>query len=380
MRIAIDFTAFLPQMTGVDTYLTQLVRHLARVDRHNEYRIFHNTEDRSFFQGDWPANFSRVALCARPRPIRLAFQQALLPIAASAWNADVVHSPSFIMPYVRGRARHALTVQDMTSFSHPQCHNALRRSLPYRFMVLSSLRRSDVVVVPSNATRDAVLHYLPGLPADRVRVTVLGVDRQFRPRDRATVTATLARTGLPEKYVLYVGTLEPRKGLETLIGAYRELLRTDGIEEHLVIVGKLGWGYDEVLRLAKDPSLSGRVRVAGYVEQSELPAVYSGARMLVYPSLHEGFGFPPLEAMACGTPVVSTRSSSLTENFASAADLVPPRDVSALSEAMRRLLTDRAHWDKRRAQGLSHSARYDWDQTARDTLMSYETAFSRNRR
>ena len=142
MRIAIDFTAFIPQMTGVDTYLKQLVLHLAKVDQRNQYMIYHNYEDRRFFANDLPVNFSHTSISARPRSIRLISQQIILPVAASDWKADVVHSPSFIMPYIRGSPRHVLTVHDMTSFSHPHCHIALRRSLLYRRMVLASLRRT----------------------------------------------------------------------------------------------------------------------------------------------------------------------------------------------------------------------------------------------
>jgi hypothetical protein len=129
MKIAIDTTALLPQMTGVDNYITQLIVHLGKIDDRNEYKIYHNYEDRRMFAGRLPRNFSFTAMSRRPRLFRLFAQQVLLPVLASCWKADIVHSPSFIMPYVRGPARHALTVHDMTFFSHPHCHIAVRRSL-----------------------------------------------------------------------------------------------------------------------------------------------------------------------------------------------------------------------------------------------------------
>jgi len=374
MRIAIDFTAFLPQMTGIDTYLKQLVWHLAKVDRTNQYRIYHNHEDRHLFAERLPDNVSHVSLSARPRAIRLAFQQIFLPVAASIWGADVVHSPSFIMPYLRGTARHVLTVHDMTSFSHPQCHIALRRSASYRRMVLASLSRADVVVVPSQATRQAVLEFLPNLDPDRIRVTVPGIGEEFRPCDPASIREVVTRLMLPDPYILYVGTLEPRKNLPALVEAYRRLVEAGVIKEHLVLAGKLGWGYEALLKQVQAPVLRGRVHLAGYVSQQDLPAVYAGSRLFVYPSLHEGFGFPPLEAMACGVPVISTRSSSLTENLEAAAELVAPDDVAGLADAMHRLLTDDSLRVTLQERGLEQVRRYRWEQTARATVKSYQAA------
>ena len=380
MRIAIDFTAFIPQMTGVDTYLKQLVLHLAKVDQCNQYMIYHNYEDRRFFASDLPVNFSHASISARSRPIRIISQQMILPVAASGWKADVVHSPSFIMPYLRGTARHVLTVHDMTSFSHPEHHIALRRSRLYRQMVLGSLRRTDLVIVPSQATRQAILEFLPDLQPDRIHVTVPGIGEEFRSCDPASIREVITRLMLPQPYILYVGTLEPRKNLPALVESYRRLVEAGAIKEHLVLAGKLGWGYEALLKQIDVPALRGKVHLAGYVDQQDLPAVYSGARLFVYPSLHEGFGFPPLEAMACGVPVISTLSSSLVENLAGVAELVSPDDVAALADAIRRVLADETLWAKRRAQGLEQASHYRWNRTARETLKSYQAAMGIERR
>lgn len=291
-----------------------------------------------------------------------------------------MHSPSFIMPYIRGSARHLLTVHDMTSFSHPHCHIALRRSRLYRRMVLASLRRTDVALVPSQATRQAILEFLPDLSPDRIHVTVPGMGEEFRLCKPASVQEVVARLTLPQPYILYVGTLEPRKNLPALIESYRRLVKTGVIKEHLVLAGKLGWGYEALLKELHEPALRGKVHLAGYVDQKDLPAVYAGARLFVYPSLHEGFGFPPLEAMACGVPVISTLSSSLVENLEGAAELVTPNDITALADAIRRLLTDDALRAARRTQGLKRASRYRWEQTAKQTLTSYQTAMETDRR
>ncbi len=376
MRIAIDVTALLPQMTGVDNYLRQLVLHLGKMDRRNQYLILHNYEDVAVFAGRLPENFTLWPISLRPRPIRLFSQQVGLPLAASAWKADIVHSPSFIMPMYRGRQRHVLTVHDMTSFSHPHCHIALRRSPLYRRVVLTSLRRANVVLVPSQATRQAVLKFLPELDPHRIHVTILGIGEEFNPCSAASVHNVVMRLSLPQPYILYVGTLEPRKNLPNLVESYRRLIEAGAVKEHLVLAGKLGWGYEALLKQVQVPALRGKVHVLGYVDQTDLPAVYTGARLFVYPSLQEGFGFPPLEAMACGVPVISTRSSSLAENLDGAADLVAPNDIAGLSAAIQRLLTDDLLWTKRREQGLEQASHYRWSQTARETINGYEAAMA----
>ena len=379
MRIAIDFTAFIPQSTGVDTYMKQLVLHLAKIDSANQYLICLNFEDRQLFARKLPENFLCRYLSARPRPLRLIYQQMVLPAAAFAWNADIVHSPAFIMPYIRGASRHVLTIHDMTSFSHPHCHNALRQSALYLGMVRASMRRADTIVVPSMATKQAILDFMPDLCPDCIDVTTLGVDKEFRLLDPMHVKNILTRLKLPQRYILYVGTLEPRKNLPSLVESYRQLVEAGEIGEDLVIAGKLGWGYEALLKQIDVPALRGRVHLTGYLDQQDLPAVYAGARLFVYPSLLEGFGFPPLEAMACGVPTISTKTSSLIENLEGAAELVPPDNIGALAQAMIRLLTDDALWTKRREQGLELASRYRWERTASDTLMSYQAAMTTDR-
>lgn len=376
MKIIFDFTAFLPQATGVDAYLKQLVLHLAKVDRDNQYLLCHNFEDRKLFVGNLPGNFSCHSVSARPRPVRLAYQQFLLPALSSAWGADVVHSPAFISPFIRGPSHHVLTIHDMTSFSHPQCHNTLRQSPLYLRLVRSSMKRADVLIAPSEATRKAILEFMPNLEPDRIHVTPLGIDDEFRPQDPTAVQEMANRLKIPQKYVLFVGTLEPRKNLTTLVESYRQLIKSGDFEEHLVLSGKPGWGYEELLELTNSPDLRGRVHLTGYVDQEDLPALYSGAKLFVYPSLLEGFGLPPLEAMACGVPTISSLSSSLTENLENAAILVPPENIPLLSRTMADLLRDPAQRQQLKARGLERARQYRWDETARQTLCVYQLALS----
>ncbi len=377
-RFALDLTALLPEVTGVDQYMIQLVLHLGKVDQQNQYRVYVNWEDRNRLSGLLPANFQVIPLSVRPRVARLVFQQVLLPIVAEYWDADVVHSPSFIMPMVRGRRHHVLTVHDMTSFTLPRHHIPLRRSLAYRQLLLWSIRRAHVITVPSRSSQEDMLHWVPDVPRSKVRVIPAGIGEEFRVYPQEAIRKTLERLGLPASYILYVGTIEPRKNLELLVQGYKRLVTMGNTKEHLVLAGRRGWGYDTLLKQIETPELQNRVHIVGYVHQKELPLLYAGASLFVYPSLQEGFGFPPLEAMACGVPTVSSQTSSLGENLQGAAKLISPHDLEALIEAMKQLLNDEASRKHYRQEGFVRASKFRWEETALQTLRCYqEVAFGR---
>ncbi len=372
MNVGIDLTALLPEATGVDNYMLNLVLHLARLDHANRYMIFVNRADRDRFAGVLPRNFALVPICFRPRPARLTFQQVILPAAATALGLDVVHSPSFIMPLYRGRQRHLLTVHDMTIFSLPHYHIPLRRSALFRRVVAWSIRHADLVSVPSRSVQQDISRLLYSVPPERIRVIPQGIRDVFRPRPAEQAHARARRLGISAPYILYVGTIEPRKNLRRLVESYRQLITRDRVVEHLVLAGRLGWDYDGLLSQLSSPELRDRVHLTSYVHQDDLPWLYAGARLFVYPSWHEGFGFPPLEAMASGVPTIASRSSALAENLEGAAELVAPGDVEALTAAMRRLLHDDRLRLERTEQGLRRAAQFRWDQAARQVIGCYE--------
>lgn len=363
VRVGLDLTALLPEATGVDVSLLGLARALLHEDRTTAYTLFVNHEDRARF-ADVAGRARVLPLCRRPRAVRLTFQQVLLPATAAALGLDVVHSPSFIMPLVRGTARHVLTVHDLTSFSLPDVHVPLRRSAAYQHAVATSIRRADAVTVPSRFVRDALLTRFPDVRAERVRVIPWGIDEAFRARSREDARRGVAHLTLPARYVLFVGTLEPRKNLRALLAAWRYLQQDGRAAGSLVLAGRLGWDYEPMLTALAAPPLAGRVHRLGYVAQDDLPSLYAAADAFVYPSLEEGFGFPPLEAMACGVPVIAADGSALAENLRDAALLVPPTDERALADAIARVQHDVALRDELRRRGLERAARFAWTTAA----------------
>jgi glycosyltransferase involved in cell wall biosynthesis len=373
MHVAIDLTALLAEATGVDNYILRLVMHLSRIDHANDYTLFVNYEDRARFRDCLPHNFTLMPCSARPRSVRLLFQQLGLPMAARLLGIEVIHSPSFIMPLYRGKQRHLLTIHDMTSFSLPECHIPLRRSAPYCRAVLASIRRADLVSVPSRYTQQAILNLMPEVPQEHIQVIPLGVGEEFQPRAPDDVQCARKRLQLPWPYILYVGTIEPRKNLQRLVESYQQLIAGGEIHEHMVLAGRLGWDYQALLTQINSPALRGRVHLLGYIPQCDLPWLYAGARLFVYPSLQEGFGLPPLEAMACGVPTIASLSSALADNLRGAAELVAPDDGAALTAAMKRLLQDAQLHAHHRTQGLARAAQFRWEETARHTLNCYKT-------
>lgn len=378
MNVLLDLTALLPQPTGVDTYLRHLPVELAKVDRENRYTVFVNAEDRGVLDGTLPENFTVRAASLRARAARLVFQQVALPVAAAALSADVVHSPSFILPLLDRRPRHVLTVHDMTFFSLPEAHIALRRSAAYRRAVVASIRRASRVLVPSRSVAGEVRRFVSGLPPDRVETIPHGIGPEYSPAAGAGAPALRRRLGLPETYVLHVGTIEPRKGLDVLLDAYADVATAEPAVE-LVLAGRLGWDYDRLLARFEGWAPPGRVHRLGYVADADLPALYAGARIVVYPSRGEGFGFPPLEAMACGVPVIATDTSALRENLHGAAELVQPNGGGALARALRRLLRDERLRAARSSAGLERAARFRWDATAAATLRCYREVAANGR-
>jgi glycosyltransferase involved in cell wall biosynthesis len=253
----------------------------------------------------------------------------------------------------------------------------LRRSAAYRRAVAASIRRADAVTVPSQFVRADLLRRFPGVPSACVQIVPWGIDASFRPRPRDEARRDVEHLALPERYVLFVGTLEPRKNLHTLVAAWRRLVVTGAATGELVLAGRLGWAYAPLLAEIASPPLATRVRQIGYVAQQDLPALYAAADAFVYPSLEEGFGFPPLEAMACGVPVVASDGSALAENLGEAALLVPACNDAALAAAIARVQHDRRLRAELRRRGLERAARFRWAAAADAARRSYAAALAR---
>jgi len=356
---------------GISRYIHNLLAHLPGALGDDEATVF--LGDRRL-----PAHLAggglRYALSRLPTvrpPVRILWEQALAPIECRRQRLDLLHSPAYVQPLL-ATCRSVVTVHDLSFVLMPEAFRPANR-LYLALLTRLSVRRADRVVAVSESTRQDVIRLL-GVPGEKVAVVHHGIEPEFRPLPDAGRVEQFRRSrGLPERYVLYVGTLEPRKGVPTLLRAYALARRELGIEHRLVLAGGKGWGYGQIFGLVDELGLRDDVLFPGFVPLHELPLWYNGASLFAYPSRYEGFGMPVVEAMACGTPVVTSRSSSLPEVVGDAGVLVEPGDVPGLAAALARVLGDDDYRDDLRRRGLERATRFSWDEAARRTVEVYRS-------
>ncbi|MEO7985553.1 MAG: glycosyltransferase family 1 protein [Gemmatimonadales bacterium] len=371
MRIGIDATAMPLQRTGAGNYIFNLIQALARVDRSNEYVVFAKATHEDEL-GVRRSGFEFVRREFAGRGLRLAWEQVGLPRQVRKHRLDVLHSPHYTTP-LRHAASSVVTFCDMTFVLHPDLHQAVKRWF-FPAMMRMSARRADRLIAISESTRDDLVRMWDVDPA-RIAAIPLAADSGYRPRSAEEVASACGKYGLhPGSYALYVGVLEPRKNVDLLVEAFgRVAAGMPGID--LVIAGRKGWMYDQIFAQVARLGLQQRVRFTGYVPNEDLPALYTGARLFAYPSRYEGFGLPVLEAMSCGTPVITTNVSSMPEVAGDGAVLVPPDDLDALAGALLRVSSDSALRDTLACHGLERAKAFSWERCARETVQQYERAF-----
>lgn len=367
MRIGIDYTAAVRQSAGIGRFCRGLVGALAELDRSNRYVLW--SGGRAPNEPDWPPNFSRRNLPLSDRQLAILWQRLRIPLPVE-WitgRLDLYHSPDFVLPPVR-RARTLLTVHDLSFMRHAECSSPalldyLMSSVP------RSVARADLILADSVNTQRDVIELL-GVPEERTRVVYAGLEPTFRRVEDADQRArALRRYGIAPPYILAVGTLQPRKNFARLIAALRLARERHKLPHRLVIAGGKGWLYDDVMQAAREAGDA--VRLVGYVDDADLPALYSAADLFALPSLYEGFGIPVLEAMGCGTPVLTSTTSSLPEVAGDAALLVEPTDLEAIAEGLWRLVSDVPCRSTLVQRGLERVTRFTWPAAARALLAAY---------
>ncbi len=375
MRIGIDGSSILPQRTGMGHYTGHLLAHLAGADPSHGYVVFLNSMRHRPPREPWMER-GNVSIVHRrlPGPLLLyAWRYFNRPaIERLVGEVDVFHSPATYVPPQRRGAR-VTTVHDLYFFRHPEdCTmlggRFLRATVPRR------LREMDRIIAISEATRQDLIELL-SVPPERIAVVYLGVDPRFRRVENpAERTAVCARHGLPDRFILFIGTLEPRKNVERLIEAYSLVRREIADAPPLVLVGSRSKSSGQVDAAVERLGLARHVVFAGYVPHADLPALYSAADLFVLPSLYEGFGMPLLEAMACGTPVVAGDTSSLRELAAGRGVLVNPLRADDIAGGLVRVLRDPSLRAVSVERGLQFARTLTWERCARQTLDVYVEA------
>jgi glycosyltransferase involved in cell wall biosynthesis len=378
VRIGIDCTAAVRQRAGIGRYTRGLIGALADLGiKHSFVLMVVGSDGEPGESGGRPPeleikdNFSVKELPLPNRFWRVLWHRLGVPFPADllTGTVDLFHSPDYLLPPLR-HGKKVVTVHDLSFLRHPEAAEPslcayLCASVP------RSVRKADFVLGDSESTRQDVIELL-GIDGDRVEVVYPGVGQAFRViEDQRHLAMVRELYGLGRPFILNVGTLEPRKNLVTLLNAYAAL-RQHGVEHRLVIAGGRGWLYDGVFQRVKELSLEGDVLFLGYVVEEHLPALYGLSDLLVFPSLYEGFGLPPLEAMACGTPVITSDNSSLPEVVGEAGLMVPAQDQDALAEAMAMVLADSGLRKDLVRKGLSRATQFTWQAAGEKLLAIYQ--------
>ncbi len=362
---------------GISRYIQGIVSRLTQVEGDERYLLYTNEQLHAWPEVEGPRmRLSRSPFATTAPIARILWEQLVLPALAQRDGLDLLHCPLNVQP-VAGTCPVVLTIHDVTFLKYPDRLNALRQRY-LATLTRYSARRARRVLADSAATRQDVVEAF-GVPADRIDVVYPAFDADFRPlepADRealAQLDAFRARHGLPQRVILYLATLEPRKNVDRLVHAYSRLVR-HGIPHALVLAGGKGWGYETIFRAIEEHGLQERVMLPGYVSRDEQPLWYSAADLFVYPSQYEGFGLPALEAMACGVPVITSNASSLPEVVGSAGMTVNVDDVEALADAMLAVLTDEDLASRMRRAGLERAARFTWTAAAEACVLAYRKA------
>ncbi len=363
MLVGIDARLIAYQRGGISTYTLRLLQALQDLADGDQFTVLQSRR-RPEPMLTHPA-FRTVSLWTPPHH---PWEQWSLPLELAFQPLDLLHSPDFIPPLHR-RCPAVITVHDLAFLRFPDTQTS--DSLRYYRQVNQAVENAEGIITVSEATRRDMVELL-GCAAERVDVVHHGVDARYRPLSQEAARRFCKDRGLPETFVLWVGTLEPRKNLAALFRAFAALKgKLPPARDTLVLAGPVGWRYEETAKLFDELGLAGRTVFFGPATEDELAMLYNAAWAFAFPSLYEGFGLPPLEAMACGTPVVASDAPALPEVLGDAALYVPPHDDQALAAALLRISHDTALAAELSRKGLARAAEFSWRQAAQQTLAIY---------
>lgn len=372
MKILIDFSQIPVQKAGVGVYALNLITKLYELDKINNYFIVVQDDDNSldFIDGN---NYKLIKIKAkffRKLILRFFMEQFYLPYLTIKHKIDLVHSLHYSFPLL-SPAKKLVTLCDMTFFKFPRSHVLIKR-IYFRFFInLIPIFAYEIIAI-SKSSLDDFREIFPKWK-NKGRVVYLGKSDSFRPNlNRERIEKIKGLFGITKEYLLFIGTIEPRKNIKNLVLAFHKLLNT-GENYQLVIAGKKGWYYEEVFELINELGLKENVIFTGFMDEKDKPYLIAGAKIFIYPSIYEGFGIPVLEAIACGIPTITSNVSSLPEVSGDAALFAGPSDSVELCMCMKKLINDGALYQRLKQKSVEQAEKFTWDKTALGTLAVYNS-------
>jgi len=357
MKIAIDARALVSQKpAGKENCIINVLEELFKKDKENHYFLYLNRD----FNKVLPSNFSKKIINAPG-----IFWHFLVILDLLFHKSDVFFAPiSYIIPALNFSSLNITIVHDLFVFSSIKKSVELKTKLIEGLFIRLALKNSEKIIAVSQSTKKDLISLFK-VQEEKIDVISWGVSSKYHViEDKEEVRSSLIKYNLPEKFILFVGTLEPRKNIKRLIEAYYII----SAQAHLVIVGKRGWFYKEIFQRIKELKLENKIIFLDYVPGKDLPSLYNKAICFIYPSLYEGFGLPPLEAMACGCPVITSNISSLPEVVGNAAILVNPYKIDEITSALRKILTNEGLQQEFKKKGLAQAQKFSWRKTSEHIL------------
>jgi len=356
-------------LTGVGTYTLELAHALAATTPQDHFELISPLPfDEGVFHKTKAANLQLVY--SRPNPFHRRWWTFGLPSYVKRNALTLFHGTNYEVP-LRGQCPSVVTIHDLSLLVHSSTHQA-RAVARARLLMPMMARKARLIITPSELIKNEVSDYFK-IRSEKVFAIPLAPRRAFCPLPLSETTETCRRIGIEDDFLLFVGTIEPRKNLSTLVRALEELLRTTDLRPQLVVAGKLGWKSEELLSDLMHSFVRERVHLVGFLPDEDLRALYSCCRLFIYPSIYEGFGLPPLEAMACGAPVIASRVPSIKE---SVARIVSATDFRELAQTIAELLTDERARQSLSIRGREYAQRFSWQNTAALTREVYSQALS----
>ena len=366
MRVGIDARLVYYSQAGIGQYILHLVDGLSKVDRDNEYVLLQSRKDDTSILEQ--PNFRRVSLWT---PSHHRLERYALNVELMRLGLDVLHSPDFIPPH-RPSCKSVITVHDLAFLLYP--HFLTKESARYYGHIDQAVRWTDHIIAVSESTKRDTIQHL-GVPEDKITVVYEAANPIFGPVAQEEARQhVLDRHGVDGPFILFVSTIEPRKNVPTLIRALWQLQECYKENVRLVLAGGRGWLFEDAFAVVDELNMDGRVHFLGRVSSEDLLYLYNAAEMLAHPAFYEGFGLPPLEAMACGLPAIVSNVASLPEVVGDAGVLIDPHDVDELTVAMWRVLNDSELRKDLQMKGIRQAERFSWERAAHETAAIYQLA------
>lgn len=367
IKIKIIIDSLNRELTGIGNYTENLIKNLRKFDLSLEYINYKKID--------------RYNSKIYPNLLKGHFLETYswyleLPFLIRKEKNIIIHNPSQIPTFFKFKNKSVISVHDLTPLKFPKEHKFGRKIL-YEFLLPRTLKNASRIIVASKSTKNDILKIFPKINSEKIKVIYYAANENYKViKNEKKIDYIGKKYNLPNRFILFVGTIEPRKNIIRLLKAFSEVYKKIPIP--FVITGKWGWKYKKIYYTYKKLNLEDKVIFTGYIDEKDLPSIYNLATIFVLPSLYEGFGLTPLEAMQCGCPVVTSNVSSLPEIVGNAAIKVSPYSVKEIEDAMYSLLTNKKLRKKYIKKGLKQAKKFSWEKCAKETLEVYQEVYYEN--